>query len=277
MRFARTYVPAFLSLLAFFALSLEGPAFPQPARPGGQATSSSPQAVALLQKSLAALTGGQTIMDVALSGSARRIVGSDDEAGAATLKALASGAGRIDLSLPSGSRSEIANVTAASPAGAWSGPDGISHPMANHNLLSEPAWFFPAFAISRRLSSSSYVATYVGQETRDGQSVQHVSVSQTSSVPNRPLGPTFQHLTQVDFYLDSTTFLPAAITFNIHPDNDAGLDLPVEIRFSDYRAANGAQIPFHIQQSLNGSLLLDFQAQSVASNSGLTAATFQVQ
>ncbi len=81
--------------------------------------------------------------------------------------------------------------------------------------------------------------------------------------PDSPGAPTFAHLTQVDFFLDSTTLLPAAITFNIHPDNNALLDLPVEIRFSDYRvvspsgvvaglqtgAVSSPQIPFHIQNS----------------------------
>jgi len=95
------------------------------------------------------------------------------------LKATAAGAVRTDLSLSSGQRSEIQNLSATAPAGSWSGPDGIVHPMAFHNLLTEPAWFFPAFAIARRLSNSGYVATYVGHESHNGQAVEHVSVSQT--------------------------------------------------------------------------------------------------
>src|SRR5438477_553099 len=116
-----------------------------------------------------------------------------------------------------------------------------------------PAFFslllvFPVFAIAHRLSNSSYVATYVGQETHDGQTVQHISVSQTAPFPDPPGAPTFAHLTQVDFFLDSTTLLPAAIAFNIHPDNNALLDLPVEIRFSDYQTVSGARGPFHVQK-----------------------------
>jgi hypothetical protein len=38
-----------------------------------QATASSPQATALLQQSLAALTGGHHLTDVTLSGTARRV------------------------------------------------------------------------------------------------------------------------------------------------------------------------------------------------------------
>src|SRR5436190_719013 len=91
-----------------------------------------------------------------------------------------------------------------------------------------------------------------------------------------PSPTTTQHLTQIDLYLDTTTLLPAALTFNIHPDNDMGLDLPVEIRFCDYRQVNGAQIPFHVQKSLNGSSLLDLQFQTVTLNSGLTPGAFSL-
>jgi hypothetical protein len=272
MRFTRTYILALLSLpLAFFTLSLEGPAFSQ------QTTSSNPEAVALLQKSLAILSGGQTISDITLSGTARRIAGSDDETGTATVKALASGAGRVDLSLSSGQRSEVENLVATPPAGSWSGPDGISHAIVFHNLLSEPSWFFPAFAIARRLSNSNFVVAYVGQETHDGEAVQHIFVSQTAPLPNPPGGASYEHLTQVDFFLDATTLLPVAISFNIHPDNNALLDLPVEIRFSDYRSINSTQIPFQVQKFLNNTLILDLQFANAQLNSGLTASLFNAQ
>jgi len=227
-----------------------------------------------LAGSLAALSGTASITDVTLSGTARRIAGSDDESGTAVLKAIAAGASRMDLSLPSGPRSEILNTSLTSPAGTWSGPDAISHPIAYHNLFTNPVWFFPTFTIAQGLSSSGYVATYVGQETLDGQAVQHVSLSQPSLLPNVHGGPSSAHLTQVDLLLDATTHLPAAIAFNTHPDNNELFDIPVEVRFSDYRPVNGAQVPFHVQKYLNNSLILDFQATSVTLNSGLTAKSF---
>ena len=264
------------ALSFFVALLVTLPNSPASQQATSSSSTSSTQATQLLQQSLAALQGNTSISDVTLSGSARRIAGSDDESGTATLKALASGAGRMDLALSGGQRIEICNSTVTPPAGSWSGPDGVSHPISYHNLMTDPAWFFPAFPISRAFSSSGYATAYIGQETRSGQSVQHVQVWQISTVQTPPGTPTFQHLSQMDFYLDSTTLLPAAATFNTHPDNDMGLDLPVEIRFSDYRSLNGSQIPYHIQKFLNNSLLLDFQAQTVTPNSGLSAAAFGV-
>lgn len=268
MLFARTYV------LAFFSLLLALPVFGQ--QPSTSTTQSSPQAAMLLHQSLAALTGGQPVTDITLSGTARRIAGSDDESGEATYKAI-SGANRLDLNLSGGPRTEIANSTADRPVGSWSGPDGLSHPIAFHNLLTEPASLFPAFAIARRLSALGYVVTYVGQETRADQVVQHVAVSTTSPIPDAPDAPTFQHLTQVDFFFDSATFLPAAIVFNTHPDSHMGLDIPIEIRFSDYRSVSGAQVPFHIQKYLNNTLFLDLQFQSATLNTGLADSQFVVE
>jgi len=229
-----------------------------------------------LQAALAALVGNVTVTDVTLSGSVRRIAGSDDESGTATLKALSSGDARSDLSLSSGPSSEIQNFSAATPAGEWSGPDGVAHPIAFHNLLAEPAWFFPTFAIARRLSSG-YTVTDLGPSTHNGQQVEHISVSQNSASPSPPSVPSFQHLTQVDFYLDSATLLPAAISFNTHPDNNGLADIPVEVDFSDYRNVSGAQIPFHIQKFLNNSLLLDLQIQNAVLNTGLSASSFSIQ
>ena len=248
----------------------------QPARPGRQSASSSVSASQLFQQSLAALQGSTPIADVTLSGTARRIAGSDDETGTGVFKAI-SGASRVDLALSDGPRSEVENLTGATPAGSWSGPDAVSHSISYHNLMTDPSWFFPALSIARALSSSAYATSYVGQETYNGQSVQHLQIWQVGTVQMPPGVPTLQHLSQIDFYLDSTTVLPAAITFNTHPDNDMGLDLPIEIRFSGYQAVNGARIPFHVQKFLNNNLLLDLQFTNAQPNSGLSDSLFNVQ
>jgi len=237
-------------------------------------TATNPQAVQYLRQALAAISGSTSLSDVTLTGSAHRIAGSDDETGTATLKAV-SGASRIDLNLSSGPRTEIFNSSSGSPAGTWSGPDAVSHPVAFHNLLTDAAWFFPLFPISRGLATG-YTATYIGQETRNGKSVQHIAITQTSGFQFPAGAPSLAHLSQMDFFLDATTLVPAAATFNIHPDNDAGRDIPIEVQFSDYRNVNGAQIPFHVQKFLNNGLILDLQFSSAAVNTGLSATEFAV-
>jgi hypothetical protein len=247
-----------------------------------QQTATSPQAVPLLRRSVAALVGNQSISDVTITATARRIAGSDDEAGTATLKATSAGASRLDLALPSGPRTEILNLSSDQPSGSWSGPDGMAHPIAYHNLLTGAAPLFPAFAIAsglvptnRSLSFSPF-ANHLGRETKNGQAVEHLTLAQSSTDLRLSGGSSFEHLSQLDFFLEPSTLLPIALTYNIHPDNNALLDIPVEIQFSDYHSVNGAQIPFHIQKFINNSLVLDLQVQSATFNSGLPTSTFAV-
>jgi hypothetical protein len=255
---------------------------------------SDPQAVALVQRSLGALVGSATVSDVTLTGTARRIAGSDDETGTATLRATALGDSRIDLAFPSGNRAEVRNHSGVpmpdslppgavlvsnpplQPVGAWSGADGLLHGAANHNLMTDPTWFFPAFTLAS-LGSRGYQLSYVGPESLNSQAVLHVSalVPSTNTIPG--IAQLEEHLSQIDAYFDPTTSQLVALEFASHPDFNAQVDITTRIAFSDYRAVNGAQIPFHVQRYLNGGLVLDFQASSVSSNSGLAPSTFALQ
>jgi hypothetical protein len=236
---------------------------------GQQTSSTSSQSSLYLQQSYSQLVGNASLADITLSGSVRRIVGSDDQSGSATLKALPAGAASADFSLSSGTISEIHNFSSTELTGAWSSTDAKIRTIPLHNLLSEPAWFFPTFAISRRLAAE-YVVTDLGPIDYDGQQVEHISTSQKSPLQLSASRIPFQHLSEVDFYIDSGTLLPVAISFNTHPDDNALLDIPVEIRFSDYRLVSGAKVPFHIEKFVNGSLLLDIQIQNATINVGVS-------
>ena len=235
-----------------------------------------PQASTLLAESVAALTGTVVVSDVTLTGTVQSIAGSDDESGTVSLKAMAPGESRMDLTLSASSRSEIRTFDAnGNMVGVWSGSDGVQHPISFHNLLTDSSWFFPALTLNRIVSSTTTIETYVGQETLNGQSVLHVSVSHPPAVAD-PQTAT-EHLTQMELYLDPTTFLPVALSFTTHPDDNYLLDIPVQILFSNYQVVSGVQVPFHIQKFLNNSLLLDLQLQSAVLNSGLTPGAFSVQ
>jgi len=241
-----------------------------------QSSPTSLQGAQLLQQAVNALVAQQTITDVTLSGTARRIAGSNDETGTVAFKALSTGAARSDFSYPSGPLSEIREDFSAGPLGAWSGPDGASHPIAFHNLANRSS-IFPVFALTNLSATQNFVVTLLGEETKAGHSVYHLSALQQFPQMSSNRAALAQHLTQIDFFVDAATFLPVAFDFNIHPDDDAGLDIPVELLFSDYRTISGIQIPFHIQRFLNNGLILDLQIQNAAINSGLLASQFTVQ
>jgi hypothetical protein len=141
--------------------------------------------------------------------------------------------------------------------------------MANHNLMSDAGWF-PAFTLGNLISSSNTVLIYVGQETKNGASVIHISASLVFPNLTSDTSELMQHLTQVEIYLDSTTSLPVSYVYNSHPDNNALLDIPTEIRYSNYQNVAGAQIPLHVQRYFNNTLTTDLQFQNASLNTGVT-------
>lgn len=235
------------------------------------------QAVSVLQRSLAALVGTTNLNDVTLNANANWTAGSDEETGSATLKATAIGQGRIDLSLSSGPRSEVIDASQAAPTGSWCGTDGTWHSMVAHNLYTDPTWFFPAFLINRALSTSSYAVSPMDAETQNGVAVEHVQIYQQQSGTTSESATLIQGLTQIDLYFSPSTLLPVSIAFNTHADNNALLNIPIQIRFSNYQVVQGVSVPYHVQKYIQNGLALDMTVTSVQVNSGLSTSDFQVQ
>jgi hypothetical protein len=237
---------------------------------------SDPQALALAAKSMAALTSGTTITDVALTGNASWFAGSGAETATATLLAKGTSESRVALQLSVGTRSETRNALQGFPQGKWVNPNGATGAYAWHNCQTDAIWFFPALSSLANSSNSSFVFSYVGQESSNGLTVQHLRVYQVT-----PADPTItlqvQTLSPMDFYLDPVSLLPLAVEFNVHPDNDMNTAIRTQIRFANYQVVKGIRIPFHIQQLINGGLALDVVITNATLNSGLTDSQFSLQ
>jgi hypothetical protein len=240
-------------------------------------------ATGLLARALTAVSGGAPIQDAVQSGKVRRIAGSTDEAGQAEVKAMVSGEARIDLSFPSGPASEVHAHGQRGPVGEWSGADGKLHAMAPHNLLMGAAWFCPALVLETAAAEGKIV-TVAGTTNSGGRSMDHLQIAsrpvsvaseKTPRLPSKVVDAVVK-AAQFDLYLDSATFLPVEMDFQTHPDRNAGQDIPVRIRYSDYRVVNGVQVPFHVRKFLNNSLYLDLQFDAASFNTGLSANSFVV-
>lgn len=238
------------------------------------AVTQDPTAVALAVKSLDALAGNTTISDVTLTGTATRVAGSDTGSGTVTLRALGTSNSRVDLSLSDGTFSEIRTAPNGAPQGSWLAAAGAYNSMAMHNCLTDSAWFFPALTVLSRTSNPYLSITYMGQETKNDISVQHIHFAANSKAQATSVVDPLPTLSSTDVYLDSSSLLPVALSFNTHPDNNALLNIRVEVDLSNYQVVNGVQIPFRIQKFLNGSLFLDLTIQSASVNTGLTVAIF---
>jgi hypothetical protein len=248
--------PIAIAVLSYCALAQTQPA-------------SDPQAVTYAAQSIAAVTGSTTISDVTLTGTA---TWNSTDTGTAMLRALGTGESRMDLTFTNGTRTEIRDAQTGLPLGQWFALNNASGNYAYQNCLTDAVWFFPA--LSSLAAGPNVVLSYIGQETRNGASVQHIQSylyqsGQTSS-------PTPQQLSTTDFYLDAASFLPVAVTFNSHPDNDATTNLLIEVDFSNYQATSGFVVPMHIQRYQQGNLMVDVVLSGASVNTGLPLSLFTI-
>jgi hypothetical protein len=65
-------------------------------------------------------------------------------------------------------------------------------------------------------------------------------------------------------YLDATTYRPVEFDFNVHPDNNALVDIPIQIQFSNYAELEGIWAPGTIEKFANSTLELTLQVVSAA-------------
>lgn len=239
------------------------------------APASDPQALALASNAMAALIGRQSVTDVTMTGTVTWSTGEDEnESGTATLRALGAGESRMDLALPEGTRSEIRDLQTGGPLGRWANPDNSSGDFAAHNCWTDAAWFFPAFG--SLAGGKNVVLSYIGLEQHDGHSVQHLRSYQFQASADAAVSLNPQQLSTMDFYLDATTFLPLAIQYQMHPDNNAATNIPMEIEFSNYQTIAGVAVPLHIQRYQQGLLMIDLQITSVSFNTGMPLSIFAI-
>jgi hypothetical protein len=225
------------------------------------------QAISLAQNSFATLTNGSSIRDATVTAHVVSILGSDNEAGTGTFKTKGNNESRVDLALPNGTRIDIRNVVNGIPSGAWAKISLSFTPYAQHNCWTDAAWFFPASSSLGQTANPAYVFKYIGQEEHRGSLVNHIRVFQPS------MG---QALSSVDFFLDPVSFLPAAIGFNTHADDDMNTSIPVEINFANYQRVTNILVPFHFQKMLNGGVVLDVTVTGAVINTGLPDSLFGI-
>lgn len=255
------------------SVCIPGFAFAQPS-----ATSTKdPAAVKLAMNSLKAMMPSVALSDITLSAQVIRTAGSASESGAATLDALDNGDASLTYSLGGEQHAEIVNPS-SDPRGVWADADGAWHPMAIHNTWAPTAWFAPALVLKAALDDPQLALENLGPTKLNDAAVVHLRSSRT--LPSTSGGPAtlamIRRLSAADIYLDATSNLPVELDFNLPPNSNAGVDIPVAVRFSDWRQSAGAMLPFHIQKFLNGSLLDDISVSSVDVNRGLSSSSFTV-
>lgn len=240
----------------------------------GEGQQSSPNVLAILRAAYAAQAGQQIIQDSRLTGNVEYIAGSDDETVPISLEGISSGSGRTDISLSAGTLTEMRQVLPSATTGVWLANGGPPHSIAEHNMMTDAAWFFPLFVVQRLLTDPNAIVSDLGTEN----GTIHIQAVEASFGNLTPTAATqVQHLSEIDLYLDASSYVPVGLGFNIHPDSNAFLDIPVYVQFSNYHQTTGASVAMRIQKYLNGTLAMDIRVQTVALNIGLTQTDFATQ
>jgi hypothetical protein len=216
-----------------------------------------------LTAAAAAFSQGKPVNTVTLNATAQWILGSDNESGNATLTANADGSFSVQLQLGQSSRAESQTSFSPGQTCNWSGADGVAHPAAPHNCMGSMAWFLPQVALFGNQQPSAVTTTLLASAS------QLLDIRQQRTPPaalSTDTAGLLGHLSSVDLYLDPKTYLPAALAFNSHPDQNAASDIPVQVVFTNYQSVNGAMVPFHIQRYVNGVLNLDLTVTQASAN-----------
>jgi hypothetical protein len=234
-----------------------------------------PQAISLLQQSVAAMLNGTQVTDISMSGTAIHFAGSDNDTGTVILQAKGTTESKVAITLAGNTTTELRSFQDGAETGTSTGTDGKSQTTAFHNCFTDSAWFFPALSsVASAVANQGMNASYVGAETVNGISVQHVRVWQSIASPDEAAVTLIAHVSTMDWYLDGTSGLPMLARFTTHPTDNASLDQQAEVRFANYQAISGVMVPLHIQRLLNNALAFDFTFASATLNSGLPDSTF---
>jgi hypothetical protein len=237
------------------------------------ATVRDPRALAIANQSLQALAPLTALADVAMQGTVSREAGSDYQRGTFTFEASGNRKSRVTLNLDGGLRQEVRY----GPLGSETDPDGQRRPSAIHNCWIDASWFYPGLSLQAVANDPEVSILYAGQESREGVALHHLRLYRTVANQTPQITADIQRLSATDLYLDAASHLPLILAFQTHPDDDFGVEIPVEVQFADYRLVNGVRVPFRMQKFLQGTLLLDITLSGATVNSGLSDNLFAVQ
>jgi hypothetical protein len=257
-------------VLSSFCCFLIAPAVMSGASSGTTTTGSTgTSATTLLNQLSTAFSGGNVVHQVQLSGNASWHVGDINDTGTAALSAATSGSAQLQLFLSSsGSRTEQQSGQGMSLACTWSGADGVAHPIDPGNCWRPVTWISPPLSLQPSLLPSYLGAVDLGSGTvgLSTTTYRHLQCQLVLPGLTGTLAGDIMRRSTADLGLDPTSFLPAVLSYSIRPDNGAPIPIAIEIRYANYQAINGVQIPFTIQRYVNGSLQLEITISSAQVN-----------
>jgi len=141
--------------------------------------------------------------------------------------------------------------------------------------LSTYAVQFPLILIQRLLENPDTAYEYMGAESVDGVSGDHLRVWDTYA--SRPELVDLAQVSMREFWIDPASHLVNKIAFSRWNGRGAVFPIPTEARYSDYRSIAGKFYPFHVERTLNGSPWSSIQIDSVTMNCTVPDGAFSLE
>ena len=235
----------------------------------GQALVRDPQALSLLQASAAAMGQGSP-SDSTASGTVTLVAGPSTDQG--TVKILTKGTSETAVEVQTSSGSNWSIIYANGQANRVDSAGNVSLPL--EQAASSQSNYFPLAMITGILTNGDECYQYVGLETVNGASAQHVQV--WNSFNSAAYMQFLSSFTVLDIWLDATSQLPIQVSYISRAGGGATPKIPITVSYSNYQNSGGVLYPHQIQQTVNGTLWATVTIQSVAFNTGLSDASFPV-
>lgn len=212
-------------------------------------------------------SGGKPVTNVQLTGTAIWYADGPEDTGTATLTASSTGAAQLQLSLSkSGVRTELQDSIGPTMTCQWSYGSQTLQSADAMNCWKGEVWFLPALSLQAATLPVSVGVVDYGVDADSSGSFHHLqSQMVVPGLPGKMTAQVMQEST-TDIGLDPVSLLPARLSYKVHPDDGAPIQVPIEVRFSNYQKIGGVEVPFLIRRYINGSLQLEVSVQSAEIN-----------
>lgn len=228
-----------------------------------------PQAVALVQKAIAAM--GTVPSDSTATGAIQVVAGSTSQTGTIQISTLGITSTSETVFLASDQKTTVYS--------SWSAKETTNGQAVNppvETILADQCADFPLPFLSSFLANADVTMRYIGLETLNGASAQHVQMWNTFASER----PTLQKLAAYsihDVWFDSTSGLPVKIAYDRRLGGGAVPVIRFEIYFSAYKSLSGVMYPFLINKSFDGTPWQTITISNVTFDAGLTADQFRTE
>lgn len=235
---------------------------------GAQNISNYFSATTLLANGWTAFSRGVPIHAIQITGQISTQAGSSNASGSIRASAAADTTNSLQVSLSSGVSSESRGAANGMYQCEWVDSDGIQHQLSFANCWQSVTWFAPSLSFETALAPTNIGVFYVGHETVGTEGVEHLRFQTIYGSTGTPASVTsaVQQASTADLYVDSGTFLPVELKYQISSDADSNVLIPVEVHYSNFAQSSNVTVPLHIEKFINGSLQQTINVSAVIVN-----------